>query len=117
MIYANLLGYVGRDPETRVSPQGTKITTFSICVEEDFWVKCVIFGSQYDKMLNYVKKGASMMVYAKLSKPKIYQNKQGTPATNLEAVVVHMNFLPKAKTQEQSMQTTVQENNYEDLPF
>lgn len=117
MIYTTLLGYVGRDPETRVSPQGTKIITFSICVEEDFWVKCVIFGSQYDKMLNYVKKGASMMVYAKLSKPKIYQNKQGTPAVTLEAVVVQMNFLPKAKAAEQSLKPATQENDYGDLPF
>lgn len=117
MIYATLIGYIGRDPETRVSPQGTKVTTFSICVEEDFWVKCIVFGSQYDKMLNFIKKGASLMVYAKVSKPKIYQNKQGAPATGLEAVVVQMNFLPKGKTQEQSSNPVVQENNYEDLPF
>jgi len=70
-----LVGHVGQDPETRFTPSGTAVTTFSIATtaqwkdkatgeqrENTEWHNCVTFGRLAEIAGDYVRKGSHLYV-------------------------------------------------------
>ena len=101
MIHTTLMGFVGRAVEDRVMPNSTKVRSFSLCVEKDFWVNCSVFGDKLDKVLSYVKKGSAICVHGSIRKPEIYTNKSGAQTVTLNVVVDSICFLPKPKDKDE----------------
>lgn len=103
MIHTTLIGFVGKDIEDRFMPNGTKVRSFPICVEEDFWVSYSVFGDKLDKILPHIKKGSAICVHGSIRKPTIYQTNKGETRVNFSVIVDSINFLPKRKDKDEEL--------------
>ncbi len=76
------IGRLGRDPESRFSPDGMQIVSFSIAVgrkykdkEETEWVNIVAFGKLAEICAKYLSKGKQIYVAGRMNTQK-YQDKE-----------------------------------------
>lgn len=76
------IGRLGRDPESRFSPDGMQIVSFSIAVgrkykdkEETEWVNIVAFGKLAEICAEYLSRGKQIYVAGRLNTQK-YQDKE-----------------------------------------
>jgi len=76
------IGRLGRDPESRFSPDGMQIVSFSIAVgrkykdkEETEWVNIVAFGKLAEICAEYLSKGKQIYVAGRMNTQK-YQDKE-----------------------------------------
>ena len=89
MSYINLqlIGYVGADPETRVSPSGDETTTFSLAINENRktddgyiettrWFKIYCNGKTAKNVMDFVKKGSQVFITGIPKLPKAYESKK-----------------------------------------
>jgi single-strand DNA-binding protein len=87
---AIILGRLGKDPESRSTPTGTAVVSFSLAVSETWrdkqtgqkqekteWVNCVSFGKVGEIVAQYVHKGDMLYVEGKIETRK-YQAQDGT---------------------------------------
>ena len=86
MFIVHLAGHLGRDPETRFTPSGQKVTNFTIATnfrkgKEDvtIWVRVTVWGDRFDKMISYLKKGSAVVVTGRMMPPSSYTDKEGGP--------------------------------------
>lgn len=82
------IGRVGRDPESRFTPDGTEVCNFSIACSKKFkgrdgqmqekteWVRIVVWGKQASFCSNYLHKGSLVYVSGELETRK-WTNKDG----------------------------------------
>jgi single-strand DNA-binding protein len=96
-----IAGHVGRDPESRFTPSGQKVTNFTIAVngrkgkdEYTVWYRIVVWGDRFDKMMPYIKKGSPLIIIGELGKPEIYTDKEGRPQISLEINAELLKFSP-----------------------
>ena len=100
-----LIGNLGRDPETRYTPDGAAITNFSIATtsqwkdkgtgekkEETEWHRLVFYNRLAEIAAEYLKKGSSIYVEGRL-KTRKWQDKEGVEKTTTEIVVDQMQML------------------------
>jgi single-strand DNA-binding protein len=93
-----LVGNLGRDPETRYSPDGAAITNVSIATtsswkdktsgerkEETEWHRVVFYGRLAEIAGEYLKKGRSVYVEGRL-KTRKWQDKEGVERYTTEIV-------------------------------
>jgi single-strand DNA-binding protein len=112
----NIIGFLGKDPESRFTQQGQKITTFSIASGKDeslFWVRCTAFGDTHDKMISYLKKGSLIGVQGDFKKPRTYVDKSGVTQVSIEIIITNLYFLPSKSVEKTTSEISV--NN--ELPF
>jgi single-strand DNA-binding protein len=76
------IGRLGRDPESRFTPDGMQIVSFSIAVgrkykdkEETEWVNIVAFGKLAEICAEYLSRGKQIYVAGRLNTQK-YQDKE-----------------------------------------
>lgn len=76
------IGRLGRDPESRFSPDGMQIVSFSIAVgrkykdkEETEWVSIVAFGKLAEICAEYLSKGKQIYIAGRMNTQK-YQDKE-----------------------------------------
>ena len=108
MFIVNLAGHIGKDPETRFTPSGQKVTTFSIATnhrkgKEDVttWVRVTIWGDRFDKMLSYCKKGSAVIVTGRMNPPTSYVDKEGRTQISLDVTAEMMEFSPFGRSDRQ----------------
>jgi single-strand DNA-binding protein len=100
-----LIGNLGRDPETRYTPDGAAITNLSIATtsswkdknsgekkEETEWHRCVFYNRLAEIAGEYLKKGSSIYVEGRL-KTRKWQDKEGVEKFTTEIVVDQMQML------------------------
>lgn len=97
----HIAGRLGRDPESRFTPSGQKLTKLVIAVnvykagkEETMWFNVTVWGDEFDKMLAYCKKGTALIVVGEMSKPEIYTDKEGRPQASLNMTAKILHFSP-----------------------
>ncbi len=85
---AEIIGYLGRDPETRYTPDGTAVTTLSIATSEKWtdktgtkqerteWHRCIAWGKLAEICGQYLKKGGLVYVEGRLETQK-WTDKEG----------------------------------------
>lgn len=103
---AIILGYLGRDPETRFSSDGAAITSFSIATSERYkdksgeqqekteWHRCVSFGKTAEIAGEHLKKGQLCYAEGQLQTRK-WQDKEGKDRYTTEIVVHQLRFFRK----------------------
>lgn len=103
-----LLGNLTRDPERRVTPKGTSITSFGLAlndsykgadgktVEETTFVDVDAFGQQADVIAKYLSKGRLFLVEGKL-KLDTWETKEGEKRSKLKVVLTNFQFIPDGK--------------------
>ncbi len=103
MNHAVVAGHLGSDPETRFTSSGQKVTSFRVGCrarkDETIWWRITIWGDQFDKMLPYFKKGSSIIVHGEITKPEIFNDKEGKPQVSMQLVANHLAFSPFGKSE------------------
>lgn len=100
-----LVGYLGKDPEVRYSPQGQAVATVSVATTESWkdkdsgekierveWHRVVMFGRLAEVAGEYLKKGAQIYVEGRLQTRK-WQDKDGNDRYTTEVVANEMQML------------------------
>lgn len=114
-----ITGNLGRDPESRYTPSGQAVTSFSIAdsrtyttaggetVKETTWFKVSVWGKQAEACNQYLKKGSKVYVEGRMTPdkatgaPRIYTKGDGTPASSFEVNASTVQFLsPKSEQAE-----------------
>lgn len=93
------IGRLGKDPETRYTPDGTAVSTFPLAVgwksrdkDGTEWVRCVSFGKLAEIVGQYLHKGKQCYVSGRLNTRK-YQDKDGIDRYSTEVNLERMQLL------------------------
>ena len=99
-------GHLGNDPEIRFTPSGQKVVSFRVASNtrkganmETTWWKITVWGTQFDNMIKHLKKGSPIMVMGELSKPEIFNDKEGRPQISLNITAQSLSFSPFGKSE------------------
>ena len=107
-----LVGYLGRDPELRYTPQGTPVCDFSVATTErrkdksgemqeaTTWFRVSLFGRQAEVASQYLTKGRQVYVEGQLSQRE-WTDKEGGTRTSLEVRGTEIQFLSPASEGDQ----------------
>jgi single-strand DNA-binding protein len=103
-----VIGNVGRDPESRFTPSGQQVTSFSVAVNEKHgetkstaWFKVSVWGKTAEVCAEYIKKGMLVLVEGRLQGdpstggPRVWTGKEGTPIASFEITGNVVKFLSK----------------------
>lgn len=111
-----VIGNLGRDPESNTTQGGTCVVKFSIAATErrkdkdgnwtdhTEWISCVAFGKTAENITKYVRKGSQVYVEGKLQTRK-WQDKNGQDRYTTEVLVNEIKFLggrPQGERDERS---------------
>jgi single-strand DNA-binding protein len=101
MIFIQIAGHLGQDPEVRYTPSGQKVTTIRVATnikrggkEKTVWWRVTMWGDRFDKKLAYLKKGSAVIVWGEMGIPDIYQDRDGNSQTSFEIIAEHIAFSP-----------------------
>ena len=106
-----LVGSVGKDPESKVMPNGNAVVNFSLATSESWkdksgqqqesveWHRCVCFGKLAEIIAQYVKKGSKLYLEGSM-KTRSWE-KDGVKQYATEIVINEMQMLD-GKPQESS---------------
>lgn len=101
MFFVIIAGHLGKDPETRFTSSGQKVTSFTVATrqrkgKEDVtvWVRVTVWGDRFDKLLPYLKKGSAVVVSGKMNPPSSYTDKEGRTQISLEMTAEMIEFSP-----------------------
>lgn len=107
MIFTQIAGRLGADPEVRFTPSGLKVTSLRVATnqrrngeEVTVWISVSVWGDQFDKMMSYLKKGSAIIVNGRLKPPRVYNDKSGNPRAALEVNADNIQFSPFGKASE-----------------
>jgi len=106
-----IIGYLGRDPELRHTPQGTPVCDFSLATTErrkdrsggiqevTTWFRVSLFGRQAEVASQYLTKGRQVYVEGQLSQRE-WTDKEGATRISLEVRGTDVQFLTPAQDAE-----------------
>jgi single-strand DNA-binding protein len=125
------VGNVGRDPDSRFTPNGQQVCNFTIAVNEyvsgeksTLWVRVSAWGKLAETCQAYIKKGSKILVEGRLvfdtktGGPKVWQGQSGSGA-NFEIMANTVRFLSSkddSQHQEQGQQQAAPMEQNE-IPF
>lgn len=102
------IGNLGRDPEIRMTPSGSKVASFSVAITEQFkdkdgnkketteWVNVVCWRRQADIAEQYLKKGSPIFGQGKL-KTQSWEDTNGQKRYKTEVEISHFQMLGKGQ--------------------
>lgn len=100
-----LVGYLGRDPEMRYTPNGQAVCSFSVAVsrkwtdaqgqphDETTWYKVSTWGKLAETCNQYLTKGQMVLVEGDRIKLDAYTNREGQPTASVELTAQTVKFL------------------------
>lgn len=108
-----IVGNLGKDPETRMTPSGTQVTSINVgtnrkytdgngqVVKETTWFRCSVWGKQSEACATYLKKGSAVLVEGRLTPddkggPKVFTRADGTTGATYEVHANTVRFLSKS---------------------
>jgi len=128
-------GNIGRDAETRFTPNGKAITSFSLAITSGFgenknttWLNCSYWGERGEKVAPYLKKGTQIGVNGALQ-VREYDAKDGTKKQSVDLVLSDItllggkgdNITPSQDNAPQSQSAPTGAGNFDDfensIPF
>ena len=99
MNYGHFAGRLGRDAESRATPNGKSVCNFSIGVDtgwgenkKTLWVGCALWGERGEKLAQYLTKGTAVAVAGDID-IRTYQAKDGTTKAELTCNVQKVTLL------------------------
>ena len=94
-----IIGYLGRDPELRYTPNGNAVCNFSVATTEKVgsedittWFRISAWGKQGELCNEYLHKGSQVYIEGKL-RAETYTDREGQNRTNLEVNAREIQFL------------------------
>jgi single-strand DNA-binding protein len=121
-----IVGYLGRDPELRYTPQGTAVCNFSVATtekrknakgeteEHTVWFRITAWGRQAELAAEYLAKGRQVYVEGRLRLEQ-YTDRDGNPRTSPEVNANDIQFLgQRADTAERGAERTEENGRGDD---
>jgi len=113
-----LIGRLGKDPESKFTPTGKKVAHFSLAVSQRWkssgetkeyteWVNIEAWGRLGEVCQEYLKKGSLVYLEGRL-KTERYEDKGGETKYYTKVVALSLQFLDKKQSEEPMM--TVEED-------
>jgi single-strand DNA-binding protein len=97
-----IVGYLGRDPETRFTPAGDAVCSFSVATTEKkggqdgdevtTWFRVTVWRKQAEACQQYLTKGRQVYVEGRL-KQQEFTDRDGNKRTSLEVNATDVQFL------------------------
>lgn len=99
-----IIGYLGRDPELRYTPQGTAVCKMSVATterrknsigendEHTTWFRVSVWGRQAELANEYLGKGRQVYVEGRLRLEE-YADREGNPRISAEVTATDIQFL------------------------
>jgi single-strand DNA-binding protein len=131
----NFTGNLGRDAESRYTPSGDAVVSFSVAVKSGFgdkatttWVNCAIWGKRGEAVAEYLKKGALVGVTGEVTL-RPWNDKDGQERHSLDVRVNDLTLLGKkdqgeqnarparSEKQTQTRSGDLEPDPFEDVPF
>jgi single-strand DNA-binding protein len=118
-----IVGYLGRDPELRYTPQGTAVCNFSLATTEKrkdragepqditTWFRVTLWGRHAELANQYLAKGRQVYIEGRLRQEE-YIDREGNRRTSLEVNGDDIQFLGKREDSE--LQSVPAEHSYFD---
>lgn len=100
-----LLGNLTADPETRSTPSGQSVTSFSLAVnrtwndangqrqEETSFINCTAWGARGETIAKYVGKGRQLLVSGRLQQRSWDDKDTGKKRSSIDVVVEEFSFV------------------------
>jgi single-strand DNA-binding protein len=100
-----LLGNLTADPETRTTPSGQSVTSFSLAVnrtwndrdgqkqEETSFINCTAWGPRGETIAKYVSKGRQLLVSGRLQQRSWDDKDTGKKRSAVDVVVEEFSFI------------------------
>ncbi|HUH96523.1 MAG TPA: single-stranded DNA-binding protein [Anaerolineales bacterium] len=118
-----LIGYLGKEPESRFTPKGKKVVHFSLGItqrrksgnetkEYTEWVNVEAWGRLGEVAQQYLKKGSLVYVEGRLKTDK-YEDNKGETRYFSKVVAQLMQFLDKKAADEPVMTADEEQAEYE----
>jgi single-strand DNA-binding protein len=120
-----IVGYLGRDPELRYTPQGTAVCNFSVATTEKrknargeqedhtIWFRVATWGRQAELAAEYLAKGRQVYVEGRL-RIEQYTDRDGNPRTRAEVNASDIQFLGQRGEAANGSVDRADENNRDD---
>lgn len=102
---AFIIGNLTRDPETRATPSGAQVTSFSIAVNRTYkgadggqkeqvsFIECVAWGKTGEIIAQYCQKGSPLLVTGRIEQRSWEDKTTGQKRSRVEVVVEDFNFV------------------------
>jgi len=122
---AMIIGNLGKDPEIRTIPNGSKVASFTIATSERYtkkdgekvdkteWHKVVMWRGLAEIAEKYLKKGSTVYIEGKLT-TRSWDDKDGKKLYTTEIIADQMQMLGGKSTGEENQATQAPE---EDVPW
>ncbi len=118
-----LIGYLGKDPETRFTPSGKKVAHFSLAVTQRWksggeskeateWFNVEAWNKLGELAQQYLKKGSLVYIEGRLKTDK-YEDKGGETKYFTKVVALTLQFLDKKPADEPMMAADEEQAEYE----
>jgi single-strand DNA-binding protein len=118
-----LIGYLGKDPESRFTPSGKKVAHFSLAVTQHWksggeskeateWFNVEAWNKLGETVQQYLKKGSLIYVEGRLKTDK-YEDKSGETKYFTKVVALTLQFLDKKPADEPVMAVEEEQAEYE----
>lgn len=100
-----LMGNLTRDPETRTTPNGQSVTSFTLAVNRTWrgqdgsqqesvsYIDCVAWGKPGEVIAQYLGKGRSLLVSGRLEQRSWEDKESGQKRSKIEVIVEDFNFV------------------------
>lgn len=105
-----IVGNLGRDPESRFTPNGKQVTSFSVAVNNGYgdkkitaWYRVSAWNKLAEICLEYLKKGSLVLIDGRLEvdaetgRPRIWIDDNGNPQSALDITADTMKMLSSKK--------------------
>ncbi len=127
-----IVGYLGRDPELRYTPQGTAVCKMSVATSErrrgangeeaeehTTWFRVTVWGRQAELANEYLGKGRQVYVEGRLRLEE-YADREGNPRISPEVTATDIQFLGSrnefASPQISSVENRIEVENQKSKP-
>jgi len=118
-----LIGRLGKDPESKFTPTGKKVAHFSLAVSQRWntkgetkeyteWVNIEAWGRLGEVCQEYLQKGSLVYLEGRLKTDK-YEDKEGETKYYTKVVALSIQFLDKREKDEPVMTVEEQPADYE----
>lgn len=118
-----LIGRLGKDPESKFTPTGKKVAHFSLAVSQKWntggeskeyteWVNIEAWGRLGEVCQEYLKKGSLVYLEGRLKTDR-YEDKEGETKYYTKVVALSLQFLDKKEKDEPMMTVEEQPADYE----
>lgn len=119
-----LIGHLGKDPESKFTPTGKKVTHFSVAISNRWkgkegepreyteWVNIEAWGRLGEVSQEYLKKGSLVYLEGRLKTEK-YEDKEGETRFFTKVVALAVQFLDKKDKEEPVLALEEESPEYE----